>query len=190
MADQVLIKKTYLQRDVTQLYESRHPALKSPSFKLPRRASKALKALQGHALWIFFTLAGMGVLAFIGRTAYWQYRALAQWKAVVPEIDGAIENSDPRMHTPAFWRVMGAFGLEQGDPVEDFIDVFGKPDRVEPVRWYCYVTQAPNGKDAPSHTWVCRPLNAFAMDGYVQTLDARHYTWKYDHYHWPRPKGW
>jgi len=51
----------------------------------------------------------------------------------------------PSGHSPAFWAMMHAHGLEEGDPVERFIEVFGEPHSVADAPMY--------GDGVKSYTW-------------------------------------
>jgi len=170
-----------VKRDITQTVESK---LSGKPFK----ASTNKLAPKQVAIGALCGLTTLFVLGAMARTAYFQRRALSQWKAV-PNPSGPIGKSEPRMHTPAFWSVMQAFDLEHGDSAEEFLAILGQPDHVEPVTWYFYIKETVNGKGRSQPVWIVKNQDAFVIAGHVKRLEAQRYTWKYDHYYWPRPKG-
>ena len=172
-----------IRRDVTQTVESRISGkpFKASAYRLPTRQVLT---------WSLYGCVAIGFLLFLGRTAYRQNQALAQWEAVSPPAgDQRPGCGDPRMHTPTFWSVMDAFGLKHGNSPEDFVEVLGEPDCVEPVVWYCYIREPINHKGAARPEWIMKDKNAYTIEGYVKKLEGKRYTWKYDQYVYPRPKG-
>jgi len=170
-----------VKRDVTQTVESKMSGK-------PFKASKSRLAPKQVVVWVLGGLITLFVLGAMARTAYFQRRALSQWRAA-PSPSGPVGRAEPRMHTPAFWSVMQAFDLKHGDPAKEFLAVLGQPDHVEPVTWYCYIKEPVNGKGRSLPVWVVKNQDAYVIAGHVKKLEAQRYTWKYDHYYWPRPKG-
>jgi hypothetical protein len=126
-------------------------------------------------------------MGFYGKTALRQHAALSRWMAV-EKPDGHSAIHPPKMHSPVFWEVMVAFGLEHGDPVEDFSAIIGEPKQSDSVTWYLYMKQGLNDQ-INKPTWVLKNPTDFVLPGHVRQLQAKRYWWKGDYYYWPRPKG-
>jgi hypothetical protein len=117
-------------------------------------------------------------------------KALNAWRAIPTPGDGPrVGNAAPRKHTKEFYAVMEAFCLKHGDPVEDFIAVFGEPDRIEPVRWYLVKGVSTAGDGKTMSFWTVFSLATNFVPSNNGMIEAKAYYWKNDHYYWPRPAG-
>lgn len=176
-------------KDVTRAVEDQTPGCDG----LPTGTSRAmllLHAVKANFLVLMVIAIGAFIVFSYAKASRVQKRVLARWHALPSPTRNSHLITDPRMHSQAFWDVMHASGLSHGDPPEKFINVFGKPDLVKPVQWFCYAQAGVEGVGNGQKVWVVYPEGETPYGVTVKRLPAKMYVWKGDKYYYPWPEGY